>query len=101
MKKAFTIYCLALFVFGLTTNAQTTRLVLAEEFTQASCPPCASQNPAFNNILNTNGTKVVAIKYQTSWPGVDPMNAQTHTIILPRFTCVAAILTWASFFHPR
>ncbi len=64
--------------------AQSQRTVLAEEFTQASCGPCAAQNPAFNTLLNANTAKVVSIKYQTSWPGVDPMNAQNPTDIATR-----------------
>ena len=55
------------------------RLVLVENFTQASCGPCASQNPAHKTLLDANATKVVALKYQTSWPGVDPMNAANPT----------------------
>ena len=49
------------------------RLVLVEHFTQASCGPCASQNPALKVLLDANPTKVVALKYQVSWPGYDPM----------------------------
>lgn len=78
MKRIFTISLLASCLVGLFANAQSPRLVLAEEFTQASCGPCASQNPAFNTLLQNNAASVVAIKYQTSWPGVDPMNAQTQ-----------------------
>ena len=64
-------------IIALSTNlsAQSQRLVLTEEFTQASCGPCASQNPAFNALLQANEDKIMSIKYQTSWPGVDPMNA--------------------------
>ncbi len=72
--------------FATTTKAQTQRLVLAEEFTQASCPPCAAQNPGFNALLNQNTTKVVSIKYQTSWPGVDPMNAENQGDVQSRVT---------------
>lgn len=64
--------------------AQSQRTVLQEEFTQASCGPCAAQNPAFNTLLNANTTKVVSIKHQTSWPGVDPMNAQNPTDVATR-----------------
>lgn len=64
--------------------AQSQRTVMAEEFTQASCGPCASQNPAFNALLATNIAKVVSLKYQTSWPGVDPMNAQNPTDVATR-----------------
>lgn len=68
------------------TFAQTQRLVVFEEFTQASCPPCASTNPALNVLLNANETKVVSIKYQTSWPGTDPMNLQNPTEVANRVT---------------
>lgn len=74
MKKVIFI---VIFIFSFTlTFAQSQRLVLLEEFTNASCPPCASQNPAFNVLLSANTAKVVAVKYQTDWPGYDPMNAQ-------------------------
>ena len=57
------------------TNAigQSQRFILAEEFTQASCGPCASQNPGFNALLNANDTKIIGLKYQVWWPGYDPM----------------------------
>jgi len=73
MKK-ITLALVAMIGYAAIT-AQPTRLVLFEEFTQASCGPCASQNPAFNALLAANSAKVISIKYQTSWPGVDPMNA--------------------------
>ncbi|MDQ3111843.1 MAG: Omp28-related outer membrane protein [Bacteroidota bacterium] len=74
MKKLYTTLALASLV--AVAGAQSQRLVLVEEFTQASCGPCASANPQFNTLLGANTTKVVSLKYQTSWPGVDPMNAQ-------------------------
>lgn len=72
MKRTFTSLFFAL--GALTLVAQTQRTVLLEHFTQASCGPCAVQNPALNATLNTNAGKIVAIKYQVSWPGYDPMN---------------------------
>jgi hypothetical protein len=83
MKKIYLAAAALLSVAAL--NAQSQRMVLVEEFTQASCGPCAAANPAFNALLAPNlGTKVVAIKYQTNWPGVDPMNTQTQTWVGPR-----------------
>ena len=81
MKKLFTLSVLTLIILSVKTQAQSTRLILAEEFTQASCPPCATLNPAFNTLLNSNPTKIVAIKYQTNWPGYDPMNVQTASFV--------------------
>ena len=76
MKK---LYFLAIALMATcSVFAQSQRTVLSEEFTQASCGPCAAQNPAFNALLGANTAKVVVLKYQTSWPGVDPMNAQTQ-----------------------
>jgi len=52
------------------------RMVLVEHFSNASCGPCAAQNPALNSLLENNASKAIALKYQVSWPGTDPMNAQ-------------------------
>ena len=70
---------------SLMLNAQTVqRTVLVESFTQASCPPCAAQNPGFNALLANNVGKVAVIKYQTSWPGYDPMNEQNPDQVATR-----------------
>ena len=54
------------------------RTVLIEHFTQASCGPCAAQNPAMQAILanQLNVGKYAHIAYHTSWPGYDPMYNQ-------------------------
>ena len=64
--------------------SQSQRFVLFEEFTNASCSPCASQNPAFDALLNADSTKCTSIKYHTNWPGVDPMNAQNPSDVATR-----------------
>ena len=65
--------------------AQAPKFVLFEHFTQASCGPCAAQNPAFEaNILNANLQTVKHIAYHTSWPGVDEMNAANATEVADR-----------------
>lgn len=83
MKKIYALIVIGLWL-SAATNAQ--RLVLIEHFTQASCPPCAALNPALNALLDQNLDKIVAIKYQTSWPGVDPMNAANPTDVQTRVT---------------
>lgn len=73
MKKIFTSAA-ALLLFAGAANSQAARFVLFEHFTQASCGPCAAQNPAFESgILNPNPDKVRHIAFHTSWPGTDPM----------------------------
>ncbi len=54
--------------------AQAKKYVIFEHFTQASCGPCAQQNPAMQATLNANVGRVHHIAYHTSWPGYDPMN---------------------------
>ncbi|MEP7171184.1 MAG: hypothetical protein ABI855_17580, partial [Bacteroidota bacterium] len=82
MKKIYLLFA-PLFVAGACFG-QSPRLVMFEEFTQASCPPCASTNPGLNDLLNDNSTKVVSVKYQTSWPGYDPMNLQNPSQVQTR-----------------
>ncbi|MCX6243573.1 MAG: T9SS type A sorting domain-containing protein [Bacteroidetes bacterium] len=82
MKKFFLLCILGTWtVLGF---GQSQRFVLFEEFTNASCAPCASQNPAFDALLSANTTKCTSIKYHTNWPGVDPMNAQNPTDVAAR-----------------
>ncbi|TVQ48362.1 MAG: T9SS C-terminal target domain-containing protein [Saprospirales bacterium] len=80
MKKLFTLlaftFTLAFSLPITSLDAQVQRMVVVEEFTNASCPPCASQNPAFNALLDQNLHQVVPIKYQTAFPGFDPYNQQ-------------------------
>jgi len=72
MKKLYTIATILL-MLPLLSIGQTQRLVLAEEFTNANCGPCAAQNPAFDALLEANTDKATSIKYHVSWPGTDPM----------------------------
>ncbi len=57
----------------LVSYAQSPRMVLVEEATQASCPPCATQNPPLHAMLDANSDKTVFIAYQVWWPGEDAM----------------------------
>ena len=72
MKKIYLAFLLIFsvqFLFG-----QSPRVLLLEHFTQASCPPCASYNPIVQELIENNPGEIVSVKYQTSWPGYDPMN---------------------------
>ena len=79
MKRIVTFFAALLAAALSYSQPKSPRLILVEEFTNASCGPCASANPALNTLLNNNNSKVVAIKYQVSWPGYDPMYAQNPT----------------------
>lgn len=50
------------------------RMILVEEATNASCGPCASANPAFQEYINTHLHEVIPVVYHAWWPGAsDPM----------------------------
>ncbi len=83
-KLLFSAMLIACFAFAATAQYQ--RRVLVEEFTNASCGPCAGQNPAFNAKLDARVDIVTPIKYQTNWPGTDPMNAQNASEAAARVT---------------
>ena len=74
MKKNILIVTSLLMLFSLKVSAQNERVLLFECFTNTSCGPCASQNPALDALINANGDRVAAIKYHMNWPGAnDPM----------------------------
>ena len=74
MKKIY-ILCAALFLVlaSGSSNAQFVRKVLFEEATNASCVPCAQNNPFLKAYLDEKGDSIIAIKYHASFPGADPM----------------------------
>lgn len=73
MKKITFLLLTVLFTTVTVFGQSSQRLALAEEFTNASCGPCAGQNPAFDALLQQNTDKMISIKYHMSWPGPDPM----------------------------
>lgn len=74
MKRFFALIILISLFMLTDINAQHFRKVLVEEGTNASCGPCASQNPAFKAWIAKNSDRVVPIIYHAWWPGSsDPM----------------------------
>ena len=76
MKK---ITLLSILTFTVITSvySQVKQTPMIEHFTQASCPPCSSQNPTLKATLDNFGeANYVRVTHQNSWPGVDPMNAE-------------------------
>lgn len=65
------------FLMGISSTqlaGQAKKYTLFEHFTQASCGPCAVQNPAFKAVYDHNDANSHHISYHTSWPGTDPMH---------------------------
>ncbi|MFP5471483.1 MAG: Omp28-related outer membrane protein [Bacteroidia bacterium] len=84
MKKTL-LSIFGIIVMGNIAFLQAPRFPLFEHFTQASCGPCAQQNPGFEStILIPNPDVVRHIAYHTSWPGTDPMNAYNPTEVADR-----------------
>lgn len=81
--KRLLLICLCSFAV-VSLYSQSQRLVLLEEFTQASCGPCASINPTIESLLNNNPEKITSVWYHTSWPGYDPMNLHNPTEVASR-----------------
>ena len=70
-----TIFSLLLSFILLTQFASAqSKKVLFEEFTNASCSPCASNNPFLKSFIESKGDTIVAIMYHTNFPGFDPMH---------------------------
>lgn len=81
--KRMILLCL-LFLSATLIYSQSQRLVLLEEFTQASCGPCATANPGIYSLLNNNPEKITSVWYHTSWPGYDPMNLHNPADVAAR-----------------
>ncbi|GDX65140.1 hypothetical protein LBMAG36_02060 [Chlorobiota bacterium] len=80
MKQLFRFVVIAIAACTLNflqLSADSPRMVIVEEATNASCGPCARQNPTFQAFLQQLEVKQVAIpiKYQAWFPGKDIMNA--------------------------
>jgi len=86
MKRLlFLAAMLVLFAGTQDASAQARKIVLFEHFTNASCAPCASQNPIFEeNIMDENKGNYIHIAYHTVWPGRDPMNAYNKDEVATR-----------------
>lgn len=79
MKKILFSTLFAATAWGAFAQGTGSKQALLEHFTQASCGPCASVNPGVEAYLASQPS-ANSLKYQTSWPGVDPMNAQNPDV---------------------
>ncbi|MBN8584443.1 MAG: T9SS type A sorting domain-containing protein [Ignavibacteria bacterium] len=87
MKKLFIISSVLVLLFSaVSANAQFVRKVLFEEATNASCVPCAQNNPFLKAYLDEKGDSIIAIKYHASFPGVDPMYSHNPTQNAERYS---------------
>ncbi|MGB3018122.1 MAG: T9SS type A sorting domain-containing protein [Ignavibacteria bacterium] len=72
MKTIFSL--LLSFTLLIQFASAQSKKVLFEEFTNASCSPCALNNPFLKSFIESKGDTIVAIMYHTNFPGFDPMH---------------------------
>ena len=77
MKK---IIITAFFIItcSICTHAQTTNVVLIEEFTETGCGACSQYDSSFQALTNANADKVAVINYHCFYTG-DPFFAYNKT----------------------
>jgi hypothetical protein len=73
MKKIFFMLILFALTSIIYVDAQVRRIVLLEEATNASCTPCAQNNPNLQAFISENFGGVISLRYHAWWPGTDPM----------------------------
>ncbi len=71
--KVWSVTLLIILLLLSLVPAQTRRIVLLEEATNASCGPCAANNPKLQAFISSHFGGVVSIRYHAWWPGNDPM----------------------------
>ncbi|MCC6865120.1 MAG: Omp28-related outer membrane protein [Ignavibacteria bacterium] len=84
MKKIYLLF-LVLLITSSVTNAQFVRKVLFEEATNASCGPCAANNPYLKAYVDGKGDSIIALKYHASFPGYDPMYSHNPSQNVERY----------------
>ncbi|MDQ1267248.1 MAG: Choice-of-anchor protein [Bacteroidota bacterium] len=81
LRNSYKIIVLAiLFTAALSSLSAAPRKVLVEEFTNASCGPCAQLNPDFIANLKTHLDDCIPIIYHVSWPGSDEIYSADPTL---------------------
>ncbi len=73
MKRFIWWSMVILLILFMLLPAQTRRIVLLEEATNASCLPCAINNPKLQAFVSSNFGGVISVRYHAWWPGSDPM----------------------------
>ena len=87
MKKFyFVLLAVTLLFTSIDSYSQFVRKVLFEEATNASCAPCAANNPYLKAYLDEKGDSIIAIKYHASFPGIDPMYSHNPTQNAERYS---------------
>jgi len=79
MKKFVQFILVIILLSTSILTSQVRRIALIEEATNASCPPCASNNPILQEFFESYYGGVISVRYHASWPGTDPMYSLNTT----------------------
>lgn len=86
MKKIYTLLAAVLFVTSVSAQVQSSqRHTIVEHATNASCGPCASQNPFFQQVADQNTDIFTPLRLQWDFPGYDPMNEHNPSEVQSTF----------------
>lgn len=84
MKKIFTLGVSLL--FAILSFAQSQRVVLFEEFTGENCPPCYSQNPYVDALVDEAPNEVILIHYLAPIPTAGILSNQVSSVVNSRMS---------------
>lgn len=71
----------AIVFYTIPAFSQLPNKILLEEATNASCPPCAGQNPILEQFLQDHSDQMISVSYHAWWPGQnDPMYTNDVTM---------------------
>jgi hypothetical protein len=73
MKKCIQFIFVIILLSTSILTSQVRKIVLLEEATNASCTPCAANNPTLQEFFESYYGGVISVRYHAWWPGVDPM----------------------------
>lgn len=79
LRKAVVVLLL-LPAASLLLEAQSQRMILFEEMSNASCGPCASQNPTYHAYITQHQDRFLPLAWRANFPGRDVMNADNKTM---------------------
>ena len=74
MKKLLLVVIAVMTIAG-TTFSQAQKIVMLENWTSSTCPPCATNNPQLKAWIALNWNALTCVSYHVGWPspGNDPM----------------------------
>ncbi|MCX7735470.1 MAG: choice-of-anchor D domain-containing protein [Candidatus Kapabacteria bacterium] len=78
--KSLLLIAFSFFLCAQLSFADSPKKGLLEEFTNASCGPCAASNPSFKSYVNNNMDVLIPIVFHPNFPGTDPFNAENPTM---------------------